>query len=81
MRLLLLAILAYIAYRLLKSALSPRRGSSETGPAGGAVDEMVQDPQCKTYIPLREARKKIIGGREYYFCSDECARKFRQQGD
>ena len=77
MRLLLLAILAYIAYRLLKAALSPRRGSSENGPAG-AIDEMVQDPQCGTYIPLREATRKVIGGREYFFCSEECAGKFQQ---
>jgi uncharacterized protein len=80
MRFLLLALLAFIAYRLLKSVFSPPRESADRGSAG-AVDEMVQDPQCKTYIPLREARRKIIGGREYYFCSDECARKFRQQGD
>ena len=37
MRLLLFAIIAYIAYRLLKSALSSRRGPSETGPAGGSI--------------------------------------------
>ena len=37
------------------------------------IDEMVQDPLCKTYIPLRESVKRTIDGQELFFCSDACA--------
>jgi YHS domain-containing protein len=43
------------------------------------VDEMVQDPFCKTYIPRREAVRRRVGGQEHFFCSEECARKFEAQ--
>ncbi len=44
-----------------------------------AVDEMVQDPFCKTYIPLRSAQRKVIQGQEYFFCSKECADSFEKE--
>jgi len=43
---------------------------------GNVIDEMVQDPFCKTYIPKREAVKRVIGGKEILFCSKECADRF-----
>jgi YHS domain-containing protein len=41
---------------------------------------MVQDPSCKTYIPKRDARRKVIEGKEYFFCSKDCADRF-EEGD
>ena len=38
---------------------------------------MVQDPVCKAYIPSGSAKSEKIGGQQYYFCSDECAEKFK----
>ena len=75
MKIIIFAILAYIFYRIVK-------GFFQTGKEigvnrdGGMIDEMVQDPFCKTYIPRREALKRVVGGQEYFFCSDECASKF-----
>jgi len=37
----------------------------------------VQDPVCKTYIPAGTALGEKIGGQQYYFCSEECAGKFK----
>ena len=74
-RYLIFVILGYIAYRIVKAILWPREKISR-GPSGGVIDEMVQDPYCKTYVPKREAVKKIIEGESYSFCSDECANKF-----
>lgn len=78
MRFLLLILAAYIAYRIIKGLLRPA-GEIRKGPEGGVIDEMVQDPYCKTYVPRKEAVKKIIGGQEVSFCSAECADKFEAE--
>ena len=41
--------------------------------------EMVKDPYCETYIPRDSAIRARIDGRDHYFCSKECLRKFRDQ--
>jgi len=78
LRLIFIAILVYICYRLFKGLFGPSR-EIHRGPSnnsGVMINEMVQDPFCETYIPRREALKRIIGGQEYYFCSSECADRF-----
>lgn len=78
MRLLILILLAYVLYRILRAfitkVLKVKNGDHE-----GTVDVMVQDPSCQTYIPMRSARRKVIGGKEYYFCCRECCEKFEQE--
>jgi YHS domain-containing protein len=79
LRLLIIGALAYLGYRVIKLILSPQ-GRIEKRRDGGVIDEMVQDPQCKTYIPSRDAVKRIIRGKEYSFCSEECADAFEKEG-
>jgi len=43
---------------------------------GRMVDEMVQDPVCKLYVPKRDAVTAVHSGTTYYFCSKECREKF-----
>ena len=76
-RLLIFGALIYLVYRLVKSALGSQKsiGRKRTD---GVIDEMVQDPSCKTYIPRRSAKKRTVGGKEYFFCSKECADKFEK---
>ncbi len=78
MRLIILAFLIYLLYRLFRGFFGPGK-RLERSENGGVIDEMVQDPFCKTYIPLRDARRKVIDGREYFFCSNECADKFKKE--
>ena len=68
-------VLAYFVYRLFKGLFSNNKGV-EKGGSGGVIDEMIQDPICKTYIPRRDAQKRVIDGSEYFFCSKECASQF-----
>jgi uncharacterized protein len=77
-RLIFLAVLAYILYRLVKGVFSPRTKIERRKP-GGVIDEMVQDPFCGTYVPKRESIRRVMEGQEYLFCSDECADKFAAQ--
>ncbi len=78
MRLLIFILLAYLLYRVLRGliapALKPKRGDSN-----GSIDVMVQDPSCQTYISRRGAKRKVIEGTEYYFCSKECCEKFEKK--
>lgn len=75
----------YIFYRVLKIAWKvftrPDQEAGKREPGAKVIDEMVQDPFCKTYVPRRDAVKKVIGGKELFFCSQECAEKFESQRD
>jgi len=76
-RLLIFIILLYILYRIVRGFLrsvSSRKSGSRV--RGGDVDEMVQDPQCGTYVPRRDAVQKLIEGRPQLFCSEECAKQY-----
>jgi len=79
MRFIIYLVLAYVAYRGLEGGHQAERQDYRSE-NGGVIDEMVQDPQCKMYIPRREAIEKAVDGRTYHFCSDACATKFLQQG-
>jgi YHS domain-containing protein len=77
-RLVFFGILAYLLYRIVKVIFFPSTKVNR-GSAQGVVDEMVQDPFCKTYIPRRESVRRIIQGQEVFFCSDDCADKYESQ--
>lgn len=79
-RFLIILLLAYLAYKVLRWLLSsPAKPGKENGL--GSAAELVQDPVCKTYIPIREAEKRVIGGKKYYFCSRECADSFKRNAE
>jgi len=78
MRLLIIILLGYLLYRTLRRFLDPRQKISRHE-AGGTIDEMVQDPVCETYVPVREAEKRFIGGRTCYFCSKKCADTYEER--
>jgi YHS domain-containing protein len=42
-------------------------------------DQMIEDPVCHVFVPKRIAVMETIGGREYCFCSKECAVTFRSE--
>ena len=82
-RLLLLFLLLWAAFRFLKGLLAPKtspeprsgrpRGAGPR-PAGG---ELVQDPQCGVYVPKETA---LQGGSGAYFCSEACRRAHETRG-
>jgi YHS domain-containing protein len=84
-RLLILLLLAYLFFRIVKGVFSLLGGGGQElkrdRDEEKVIDEMVQDPSCKTYIPRREAIRKVVQGQEYFFCSKECTRKFEAEGE
>ena len=77
-RLFIYFLLICFIYRTVKGLFKSRK-QVKPGPRGEVIDEMVQDPYCKTYVPRKDAVKKVIDGQEYSFCSTECAEKFNQK--
>ncbi len=77
-RLVFFGILAYLLYRIVKGVFSPKAKVNRSRPQG-IVDEMVQDPFCKTYVPRRDSVRRVIQGQEFFFCSDDCADKYESE--
>lgn len=80
LRLLILAALGYILYRLLFGR--PSTPPSVSTPPGNqcnqvADDVLVEDPVCHTYIPRQGADSLTVGRETIYFCSPECRRRYQ----
>jgi YHS domain-containing protein len=73
-RLLQLVCLFFLVSFLLQTLFRPRarRGRSPAPEKTAQGEEMVQDPQCGTYVPLSLAVVKVINGGKVHFCSEEC---------
>ena len=78
-RLLILIFLIYILYSLVKKVFGSGSRISKSKPSSGVISEMVQDPYCKIYIPKNEAHRVVLGGNELFFCSKECAEKYKDE--
>jgi YHS domain-containing protein len=72
----LLLLLLYASLHWLMKEILMRR---KTGSRQSEPEELVQDPCCQTYIPTGTALRKRVAGRNYYFCSKDCMRKFLEE--
>ena len=72
-RILYMFILGLVFYWALKGIfrIPPERTGKEL-----EGEEMVQDPQCGVYIPRSRAVVITRRGRQLYFCSEECKKKY-----
>lgn len=76
MRLLYYAVVAYVifsVYRFFKNLGRPRAKPPEPDRLTGV---MVKDEACQMYLPRSDALRETIDGRDYFFCSKECRKKF-----
>ena len=82
MRAILFFILLMVVYQAVKvvirSALTAYRGGEQRTPRIPG-EEMVQDPQCRTYVVKGRALARRIGGRTTYFCSAGCADAYERE--
>lgn len=86
LRLVILGILVYIAYRLIvgdwqkkKLAREERKKKSGTMPLNDILEE---DPVCGRLVPRQQAVTLQHNGKTRYFCSDECCNSYRnEQGE
>jgi len=61
-------LLFYLFYRIYFSGRRSARPTAKPRDVG-AAEEMVLDPQCRSYLPKSEA---MLRG-DQYFCSERCA--------
>ena len=73
---LMLAYCVYVVYKFITN-LGRKRVSSKPAPRLSGM--MVKDATCDTYVPKEEALREIVDGKEYFFCSQDCRRKFLEQ--
>ena len=83
-KLIVIAILLYLGYRLLKSDWSKKRDKKEDDSArniksdGTVEDVLVEDPVCHKLVPKQQAirLKSKDTDSVVYFCSEECCNLF-----
>ena len=78
MKLLILLLIGYLAYRFLKSwILTGSQQSTVQGNAAAEIDDdMVKDPQCGVYFARRDGVVARHQGEDIYFCSEACRDKY-----
>ncbi|PNU21702.1 hypothetical protein C2E25_00270 [Geothermobacter hydrogeniphilus] len=81
-RLLLLAIFAFLIYAMVSAILRIFRGGQGLNPPppaekSDAGEEMVKDPECGTYLPRSDALPLTVAGRKEFFCSEACRDAWR----
>ena len=74
-RLVAIIVLTVVVVFVVRAMLaSPsRKEKADTGST-----DMVEDPNCHTYIPKAEAVRRVIQGKELFFCSEKCAEEFHR---
>ncbi|MBU0681896.1 MAG: YHS domain-containing protein [Proteobacteria bacterium] len=78
-RILILAVLFYILYRLLFGGSKKRQATSQVPPEIPVQDTLSEDPICHTYVPQSQSLSVEHDGKTHYFCSEECLNKFTNQ--
>lgn len=78
-RILILAVLFYILYRILFGGKKKRTTTNHAAPEIPVQDTLAEDPICHTYVPQSQSISEEQDGKTYYFCSTECLNKFREQ--
>ena len=77
-RVIILFIVGYLAYRLLRRWHRGRRltGRMNGGPVERIDDVMIKDPQCGTYFPRRDGIVLKSKEGDLLFCCPECRDKY-----
>jgi YHS domain-containing protein len=78
-RILILAVLFYILYRLLFGGSIKKQATSKPPPEIPVQDTLSEDPICHTYVPQSQSLSVEHDGKMQYFCSKECLNKFIEQ--
>lgn len=75
-KLIIFAIIFYVIYRAItkKRVIIRPEPSNSTG---RAVDEMIQDPLCKTYFPREQGVALDHQDKVLLFCSHNCLEKYK----
>lgn len=81
LRLIIIAILIYIGYRLIFGGKKKVSGNQqafkdESGRQQPIEDVLVEDPICKNLVPKQQAIQVKDKGKIIYFCSEKCCDQY-----
>ncbi len=74
-----LLLLVYKAVKTVVRSAAAAYNKREDISGDAIGEEMVLDPNCKTYLPKSRAIKRSINGRPTYFCSSSCAASYEER--
>ncbi|HAK60480.1 MAG TPA: hypothetical protein DCO77_08880 [Nitrospiraceae bacterium] len=78
--LLILALIVVVYYALKTIFLSALKSFTDQGTNTKLKGEdMVLDPECRTYVVKNRAVTRRIHGATTHFCSEACARKYEEK--
>jgi YHS domain-containing protein len=77
-RLILLAGIVYLLLKWLRRSAPPKKKEQTFRPQDTAVEEMMRDPVCGTYVPASQAVTLEQEKETLYFCSAGCRDKFKE---
>jgi len=85
LRIIIIAILIYLAYRLITGGRKPPVAQSRKKKPSREMplsDTLEEDPVCKKLVPRQQAVEYEHQGKKIYFCSKKCCNTFRsKQGE
>ena len=77
----LLLTVAWAFWRLVDGVIETFGGTTRSQKKwrGAPAVKLTRDPVCGTWVTPTDARFLQSGSTVYYFCSDECRRKFQSR--
>lgn len=78
-KLLILILLGFVGYSMIQGLIRPKEKPGGKMPRNRSRDgeQMVEDPQCGTFIPIGDAVSAQIGGKQRHFCSKKCLKAYK----
>lgn len=77
MRFLLMLILLFVGYKIVKGFLATRKPADAPPPQQG--EETYRDPVCGVYVAEDDAVIGRVEGERFFFCSMDCLEKYRER--
>jgi uncharacterized protein len=75
-RILLLAFILWLFRRFLATVMRASKKGGAKNNSAGPANHMVKDPVCGMYMDSRLAVRLEDRNEAFYFCSEECKRKY-----
>ncbi len=80
-KLLMLILLGFVGYSMIQGMIRPKqkRGGKMPRNRSREGEQMVEDPQCGTFIPLGDAVSAQVNGQQQHFCSKKCLKEYKKK--
>jgi YHS domain-containing protein len=76
---LIIIVLVYYAFKTVLNSAFKAYHDEPDAPARLKGEEMVLDPECRTYVIKDRAVTRRLHGRPYSFCSEACAQRYEDK--